>query len=252
MKLQILLADSGNSNVNDLKFLRSVLDDTEYAVTQCTVSLNDAVRSVLSSDADILICMNRSPEYIAVKLLQLTNGRKQLPTIVISEQDDSQRMRECFLLGAIDFLSEPFQPEELLNALARAASMIHEQLIETEYRAAVEHCVKALADGETLTPLLEKIRTFLLSIRNQTATVELAADFFGFNRDYFGRYFKGKTGKTFGNFYKGLQIEYAGRLLETGQFKVLEVSKLLGFSTPDYFTRVFRKYTGKTPSDLKR
>ena len=35
---------------------------------------------------------------------------------------------------------------------------------------------------------------------------------------------------------------------------MLEVSRLLGFSTPDYFTRVFKKHTGDTVNDyiLKR
>ena len=58
--------------------------------------------------------------------------------------------------------------------------------------------------------------------------------------------------ETFGEFYKGFQSDYARRLLESGQFKVLEVSRLLGFSTPDYFTRVFKKHTGETPSAVKR
>ena len=91
-----------------------------------------------------------------------------------------------------------------------------------------------------------------LKMEHQTATVELAADHFGFNRDYFGRYFKSRFGMTFGDFYKSLQIGYAKRLLGTGQFKVLEVSRLLGFSTPDYFTRVFKKHTGSTPSALRK
>lgn len=252
MKLKILIAGSGGTSTRELNYLHSVLEDTDYTLAQYAADLNDAVKSVLDNSSDILICLNRSPDFIAAKLLRLTAGRRKLPVIVISEQDDSQRMRECFLLGAIDFLSEPIPPEDLLSALARAASMIHEQIIETEYKATVEHCISALPQRDEIQPLVEKLRTFLMSIQDQTATVELAADFFGFNRDYFGRYFKNKAGMTFGDFYKSLQIEYAERLLETGQFKVLEVSRLLGFSTPDYFTRVFKKYTGKTPSDLKR
>ena len=253
MKLQILVAGADERSARNLNSLFSILEDTDYAVNLHTNDLNEAVSLVLSRRCDILICINRAPEYIASKLLRLTGGKeRKMPVIIISEQDDSQRMRECFLLGAIDFLSEPIPPEDLLAALARAASMIHEQLIESEYRAAVSHALAELPLTDELQPVQEKLRAFLLKMERETATVELAADHFGFNRDYFGRYFKSRFGTTFGDFYKSLQIDFAKRLLATGQFKVLEVSRLLGFSTPDYFTRVFKKYTGHTPSGFRR
>ena len=253
MKLQILVADSGERTGNHLNRLFSVLEDTEYTISQHTTNLNDAVCLVLSRKFDILLCINRAPEFIAAKLLRLTGtAENRIPAIIISEQDDSQRMRECFLLGAIDFLSEPIPPEDLLASISRAAALIHEQLIESEYRSAAEQALSALPQSEELQPVLEKLRAFLMKMEHQTATVELAADYFGFNRDYFGRYFKSKFSMTFGEFYKGFQIDYARRLLESSQFKVLEVSRLLGFSTPDYFTRVFKKHTGDTPSAVKR
>ena len=253
MKLQILVADSGERAAKHLNSLLSVLEDTDYTVGKYTANLNDAVGLVLSHQYDILLCMNRAPEFIAAKLLRLTGiAEQRMPAIVISEQDDSQRMRECFLLGAIDFLAEPLPPEDLLTALARAASMIHEQLIESEYRKAAEQALADLPNTEESQPILDKLKAFLQKMEHKTATVELAADYFGFNRDYFGRYFKNKFGTTFGDFYKDFQIRYAKRLLETGQFKVLEVSRLLGFSTPDYFTRVFKKHTGMTPSVIKK
>ena len=253
MKLKIIVADSGAYSDRDQDRLSSVLEDTDFTVSRCTANLNEAVRLVLSRQFDILICINRAPEYIAAKLLRLTGtAENRIPSIIISEQDDSQRMRECFLLGAIDFLAEPIPPEDLLAAVSRGAALVHEQLIETEYRDAVHHALEALPDSGELRPVTEKLRAFLLNMEQQTATVELAADYFGFNRDYFGRYFKSRFGMTFGEFYKGFQIDYARRLLESGQFKVLEVSRLLGFSTPDYFTRVFKKHTGETPSAVKR
>ncbi|MBQ8922538.1 MAG: helix-turn-helix domain-containing protein [Oscillospiraceae bacterium] len=253
MKLQILVADSGGHAAKHLNGLFSALEDTDYTLGRHTANLNEAVSLVLSRQFDILLCINRAPEYIAAKLLRLTGGTgHKIPAIIISEQDDSQRMRECFLLGAIDFLSEPVPPEDLLTALGRAASIIHVQLIESEYRAAAEEALGALPQSEEVQPVLEKLGAFLQKMEHQTATVELAADYFGFNRDYFGRFFKSKFGITFGEFYKRFQISYAARLLKTGQFKVLEVSRLLGFSTPDYFTRVFKKHTGTTPSAVRK
>ena len=137
-------------------------------------------------------------------------------------------------------------------ALSRAGSMIHAQRIDAEYQSALEESLSELPHTEQNAPVIAKLEDFLKKASDLTATVEIAADYFGFNRDYFGRYFKAKFGLTFGDFYKGFQMRYAKRLLESGQFKVLEVSRLLGFSSPDYFTRVFKRHTGITPSAYRK
>ena len=68
MKLQILIADSGEHAARNLNSLLSVLEDTDYTVSRHTTSLNEAVSLVLSRQFDILLCINRAPEYIASKL----------------------------------------------------------------------------------------------------------------------------------------------------------------------------------------
>ncbi|MCQ2416474.1 MAG: response regulator transcription factor [Oscillospiraceae bacterium] len=253
MKLQILVADSDGRTEYHLDAIQNILEGTEFVIGKHTTNLNEAVHLVMEHEYDILICINRSPEFIATKLLHMTEEFGQrIPTIVISEYDDSQRMRECFLMGAVDFLSEPVPADELIRAITRSSEMIHMQLIDSEYEAAMDSTLSAFAESESLKPILEKLKEFLRSIDNQIATVEMAADYFGFNRDYFGRYFKNKFGITFGEYYKNFQMTYAQLLLQTGQFKVMEISRILGFSTPDYFTRVFRRYIGVSPSEIKR
>lgn len=253
MKLQILIADSGGWSEQSLNLIRAAIEDADCAIGQYTSDLQEAVGLVQAHRHDILICINRSPAYIAAKLLRMTAGSTpRMPAIVISESDDSQRMRECFLLGAVDFLSEPVPPEDLLDALGRAAEKLHTQLIDAEYQSALSYALSGLPASEQNAAVIAKLESFLMQHKDQTATVELAADFFGFNRDYFGRYFKHRFGVTFGDFYKEFQMRYAKLLLETGQFKVLDVSRQLGFSTPDYFTRVFKKRTGSVPSAVKK
>lgn len=251
MQLEVLVADPGSRQ--GIRSLAGMLQETEYVIRAYAGDLNEAMQLLLHRHFDILICINRSPSFFAAKMLRLIGqSAVQIPTVVISLSEDPQRMRECFLLGAIDFLSEPLEPDELMHALGRAAELIHARLIDTEYNTAMEQALAALPRTEQNAPIIEKLRAFLETVRGQTATVELAADYFGFNRDYFGRYFKSRFGMTFGEFYKGFQIGYAKLLLETGQFKVLEVSRQLGFSSQDYFTRVFKRRTGVIPSLYKK
>ena len=160
-------------------------------------------------------------------------------------------MRECFLLGAVDYLTEPTLEEDVRSALMRAAKNIGKKLMDTEYSKAVKQVLGELTVADGSETFVEKLRELLEKTQGTAVTVETAADHFGYNPDYFGRYFKAKTGMSFSEFYKNLTMGYAKLLLESGHYTVTEVSDLLGFASADYFTRVFKKVTGHLPSHHK-
>ena len=170
--------------------------------------------------------------------------------LAVSPFDDSENMRKCFLLGVIDYITEPVSEIRLGEALARVSERIGDSFVTGEYDLTVEEFMAEYSSKDA--KFSERIREFLLLSEKTTVTTENAADHFGFNKDYFGRLFKQKMGMTFGDFYKKFRIKYAEKLLLSGRYKVYEVSSMLGFSSVDYFTTVFKKLTGKTPSELKR
>ncbi len=72
------------------------------------------------------------------------------------------------------------------------------------------------------------------------------------SKDYIGKLFKQKTGCNFNDFVTKVKMEHAKYLISTGELKNYEVSEKLGYSKPDYFSRLFKKYTGYTPSEFKK
>ncbi|MNJ80329.1 HTH-type transcriptional regulator YesS [compost metagenome] len=74
------------------------------------------------------------------------------------------------------------------------------------------------------------------------------------NADYLGKLFKKETGEKFSNYVVKLRMEKAIEEIEkTGDVKVFELAEKLGFGdNPQYFSQVFKKYTGHTPSEYKR
>lgn len=53
------------------------------------------------------------------------------------------------------------------------------------------------------------------------------------------------------NYFIGMKIEEAKRLIDAGNYNFTEISDLLGFSSLHYFSRLFKKVTGQTPSEYK-
>jgi AraC-like DNA-binding protein len=57
---------------------------------------------------------------------------------------------------------------------------------------------------------------------------------------------------SFGDYIRKLRIDKAIQLLNTTTHSLTEIAYLTGFSDQSHFTRIFKKYTGKSPSAYKK
>lgn len=64
--------------------------------------------------------------------------------------------------------------------------------------------------------------------------------------------FKESVGMTPNDYWLRLRINHAQKLLQDESKSILDVALDCGFSTSQYFSSVFRKYSGVTPSDYRR
>ncbi|MFA9379751.1 MAG: helix-turn-helix domain-containing protein, partial [Acetanaerobacterium sp.] len=69
---------------------------------------------------------------------------------------------------------------------------------------------------------------------------------------YISQLFKKEVGMTFSAYLTKVRMDKAVALLQTGNYKVYEVSEMVGYQTIQYFSKIFKKETGKTPSDFNR
>jgi transcriptional regulator GlxA family with amidase domain len=71
------------------------------------------------------------------------------------------------------------------------------------------------------------------------------------NPGYMGGLFKSYTGKTINEYINSLRVEEAKRQLESGNTKIIDIAFSVGFENSVTFNRVFKKITGRTPSEYK-
>ncbi|MGG7665525.1 helix-turn-helix domain-containing protein [Dyadobacter sp. BHUBP1] len=60
------------------------------------------------------------------------------------------------------------------------------------------------------------------------------------------------TGLTVNDFVKAIRMKRAMKMLEMGIYPVNEVAAAIGYEDSKYFSKEFRKFFGKTPTDVKR
>lgn len=73
----------------------------------------------------------------------------------------------------------------------------------------------------------------------------------GLSEVYFSNLFKREVGVTFGEYLTSYRINIAKYLIRNGDYKVYEVAEMSGYSSPQYFSQIFQKETGRTPLEYK-
>lgn len=74
----------------------------------------------------------------------------------------------------------------------------------------------------------------------------------GYNGSYISRVFKQYTGSSVIHYLNRVRIQYAQKILdENGKYRVADLAEAVGISDVDYFCKMFKKYTGYTPSQYK-
>ena len=100
--------------------------------------------------------------------------------------------------------------------------------------------------------IVRKTCQYITDHIDKDINLELVANEVHVSKDYLGKLFKQKTGVNFNDYLTKIKMEYAKHLLGTGEYKNYEVSEKLGYSSPDYFCRLFKNYTGHTPLQFRK
>ncbi|WP_158299296.1 response regulator transcription factor [Paenibacillus antri] len=87
---------------------------------------------------------------------------------------------------------------------------------------------------------------------NSELSLPLAADAAGMSQGHFSRTFKREMGVSFIEYVTRLRIERAKALLDVPGMKTWEIAEAIGYQEYAHFAKVFRKYTGLTPSEFRK
>ena len=82
-------------------------------------------------------------------------------------------------------------------------------------------------------------------------SVQDAAAAIGITPNYLSSLFKRQLGQNFMDFVNKAKVEYACSLLQHNGHLVYEVSHMLGYDNAYYFSKVFKRYTGMTPTEYQ-
>ncbi len=85
-----------------------------------------------------------------------------------------------------------------------------------------------------------------------TFTLNSLADISQVSPEYLSSHFKNSTGMSLKCFINMEKINYSKLLLISTDLSLLQISLELGYSDQSYFSKIFKKFTNKTPKQFKK
>lgn len=92
------------------------------------------------------------------------------------------------------------------------------------------------------------------NLGNSELSLKWVANRVFMNADYLGKLFKQETGEKFSSYVTRVRIEKAiEQIQQMDDVKVFTLAEMIGYGdNPQYFSQVFKKYTGYTPSEYRK
>ena len=153
-----------------------------------------------------------------------------------------KRMKELFVSTEKELLGQRdgFWP-------CRSRSYLMELLYFIVYTLYRETPEEETSDQDEFSMITE----FLNEHIEEQITLDLITKKFAINRNKLNALFVKNSSMTCMNYLQKLRIDLAKILLSKTEIPISEVSARVGFADPNYFTKLFKKNTGVTPSKYR-
>ncbi len=196
------------------------------------------------------VMMPRMDGFELCKLIKTTYATSHIPVILLTAREDKESQMHGLELGADNYLVKPFDMELLAG---RIASIIQNR------RNVAKKTMDVNTDEEE-TPIVENgINDEFLKKAVECVKANITNEAFGkgdfasammISQSLLYKKIKALTDMSVVEFIRSIRLNYAMSLLKGGSYNVTEVSEMCGFSSSAYFSRVFKDYFGKSPSEV--
>ncbi|UKS27311.1 AraC family transcriptional regulator [Paenibacillus sp. HWE-109] len=177
---------------------------------------------------------------------------KELPAAAMMRFADSMigKIRNAMLPNHLD-------PDRLESILGKAAERIQRCSTVTELERLMLEWVTQTADAvhekkQEKYPIASMATDYINEHLAEEIYLDVLADKLKMSSSYLSTYFKAKTGKNIVDYINETRIAKATVLLADNQMKIQAVSKAVGYQNMASFNRMFKKYTGITPSEYRK
>lgn len=204
--------------------------------------------------------MPRMDGFNMVKELKNDPNIYLIPIILLTAKSTIDNKIRGAELAVDDYIVKPFSTTYLrtkIDSLLKQRKQLRMQILEAAQQKGKTFQIPITisqdkiksADEQFIQKLMEFIHE---NISESTMVIEDIASIFNMSRSLFNHKVKAILGYPPIDLVTNIRIKHALTLLETTHYNISEIAYHLGFNDAKYFSRIFKKTTGKTPTQYRQ
>ncbi|WP_298554152.1 two-component regulator propeller domain-containing protein [uncultured Algibacter sp.] len=184
-----------------------------------------------------------------VEALKNDENISHIAVILLTALAENENRIKGYKIGVDGYLVKPFDPA-LLKSRIDNVIKIHFDL-KQRFSGVAESDVMTLAHSQIDIDLVSRIKEVIETNLNEpNLSPSFVSDEMAMSSSKLYRKIKQLTDLSPNEFIRTIRLKKSAQLLKTKNYNVSEVSDMVGFNDPLYFSRVFKKQFGYAPSKL--
>lgn len=237
---------------------RGIVMETDWNALDCMVVAEasngeEGLEAARRYRPDLIICDIRMPKMDGIEMLtRLREEGNEAHVIFLTAYSDFSYAQSAIRLSASDYLLKPFEDGELektvlaiknkMEAKKQEGDTAHEQDVLSH--SSIRKGEKSKYVTEALNYIKEHYGEYDISVRK-------IAESLGLSEGHLSHIFKKETDYTINAYITRYRIRSAMKLLQNCRYKVYEVAEMVGYKDITYFSTIFKKIAGVTPSEYQ-
>jgi len=246
---EILLLAEDNTEVRE--FIREQLEN-DYWVIEASNG-KEALRLSEKEIPDLIISDLMMPEMDGMEFcekLRQNEKTSHIPVIMLTARASHDSKLESLESGIDAFVTKPFKVKELklrVRKLIEQRKKLREQFSTSAF---LESNTASVADVDREF-LAKTVRLIEESFNDENFKVSGLATSLNMSVSQFNRKLHGLAGQSPVQFIISVRLQRASKLLKISDKTISEIAYEVGYSDQAYFSRVFKKEFGVSPSEFK-
>jgi len=247
-EMKVLIVEDNDDLLN---FMKSILsnDFKVYTATDGQIAwefISKHVPDLVVSD----IMMPNMDGFELCRLLKSTYETSHIPIVLLTALSEQTDQLRGLGLGADDYLTKPFDMNLLIQrikSIIRNRGIVREKALRLITVGSSENILENELNDRFVKKMLEVAQA---NISNVEFDKDEFASAMNVSSSLLYKKIKSLTDQSPTDFIKTIRLKHALELLQSRKHTVTEVSEICGFASVGYFSTVFRKHFGKSPSEI--